>query len=627
MAKQTIKKMPQPAKLTVPKTKTVQPFQLTSQYLGYVTKPDPTNVAAGYLVAPSQNMVTNNGDQVQTRKGYSLLGAAAVNNYPIISSYEWITNRGVEHALRRWNDTLEILYSGTWYKLMAGLAITGVNLVNSTFAELWDNTNKFDNLIFTDGTANLFNWTGALGTFASATATVVTLQGSATSASAGFAASGTIIINGTSATYSGLSTNTLTGVSVDFSSGTAVGSPVFQTPTTAAVSGFTNTNNAGYYTTFQPDLVAAYKDQIYLGSLTSRVVLLSKQFLYTNYALSSPRVPTEGGFWALDGCPAGFAVSDTSMSVTAGRDFWYTLDFKTSSDNTTELLVATRLKTQPQKAALSQGAICNVINDIYFISNEPTFDSLGRVAQINNTPQTSPISDLIKPDFDAASFTNVHSKYWKNNIYIAVPGSGLAFIYNLAKSWWEPPQTMSIRRWAVIAGKLVGHSSRGNESYTMFASYSDNNNTIKAVAAFAYNAGAAEGFLPERQKSFTEHYQEGYISPATKLTLTLNYDFLGFTQTLQRTISGTDPKIIFGSPADVSLGTSDLGDESLGGGGGLTDPLSVPPKFRAIRTFPGEDYYEYQPIYSSDGINQVWAILRFGPAATLSEAAPVSIKD
>ncbi len=618
-------KLPKPAQISVPKIPPIENFQLTSDYLGYVTKPDATNIAPGYLVTGSQNMVTNNGDQAQTRKGYTLLGAAATNSYPIISSYEWITNRGTEHALRRWNDTLEVLYNSAWYVLKTGLAITGVNLVNSNFAELWNNTTKFDNLIFTDGTAYLFMWTGSLAIVSSNTVNTITLTGSLTWAALGFPATGSVVVNGVTYSYTGgTSTTTLTGLAAlpTFT----VGIPVFDVVVASAVSGFTGTNNVGYYTTFTPDLIAVYQNQVYIASLTARVVLLSKAYSYTDYSLSNPRIPTEGGFWALDACPVGFAVNDTSMSVTAGRDFWYTLNMKTSADNASEILTAIRLKTQPQKAALSQGAVCNVINDIYFISQEPTFDSLGRVEQINNSPQTSPLSDLIKPDFDAANFTNCHSKYWKNNIYLAVPGSGLFFIRNVAKGYWETPQTAFIRRWAVIAGQLIGHSSLSNESYTMFNAYSDNGNTIKAVAALAYNAIAAEGYIPNREKSFTEHYTEGYISPGTDVTLTINYDYMGYGGITQVVISGDEADIIFANTDDDSLGTHSLGEESLGGGGGTTDPLTTPNKFRVINTYSSNDYFEYQPIYSSDGINQVWAILRFGPGATISTAAPVIIK-
>lgn len=628
-------KKPKAAQIAVPKIPPMEQFQLISEYLGYVTKPDKTNIAAGYLVAGSQNMRTNNGDQLSSRMGYALLGAAATNANPIISSYEWITNRGIEHGLRRYSDTLQALYGTTWYTILTGLATTAVNLVHSNFAEFWDNTNKIDQLLFTDGSSNIYSWTGAVATFASATATTLTKQGSASWATTGVLLSGTrsIIINGVTATYTGgESTTTLSGVSVDFSA-TAVGTPVFQLPIATAVSTFTSTN-VSIPSTYLVDLIKVLGNQVYLGSLSSREVYLSQANSYTNYSKSSPRVTGEGEKITLDACTVGMEVGDSSnstntqvMNISAGKSFWYVVLFNPSSDNTNEAVQIKRLKTQPSKGALSQSAMGNVVNDIFFISQEPTFDSLGRVEQINNTPQTSPLSDLIKPDFDAANFTNTHVKYFKNNVYITVPSDGKVLIRNLAKGYWEPPQIMPIRRFGIINGALIGHSSLSNESYTMDVGYNDNTNTISCIAALAYNANAAEGYVPTRQKSFSEHYTEGYMSTGTTVTLTLNFDYQGFTTIKQRSILGSNTSILFGITDDNSLGEDSLGTVSLGGGSSSDDPLVNLPKFRIINTFSAEDYYEYQPIYSSDGVDQVWSILKFGPAATLSTAAPVSIKD
>ncbi len=606
-------------------------FQLISQYLGYVTKPDPTNIGQGYLVAGSQNMVTSNGERVSARKGYSRLGAAASGtSYAIISSYEWTTNRGIEHALRRFNDTLQVLYVGTWYTLKTGLAISGVNEVNSNFAEFWDNTNKIDQLLFTDGSSNIFNWAGGVGVFASATVNTVTLSGGGTWAQAGFLTTGTrtIMINGVEATYSGgETTDTLTGVSVDFSA-TAVGSPVFQGVQTTAVSTFTSTN-VSVPSTYLLDLISVLNNQVYIGSLNSREAYLSQANSFTNYSKSSPRVTGEGEKITLDGAIIGFAVGDSTnatsnaqvMNITAGRDFWYIVLFNPAQDNSNEAVQIRRLKTQPQKAARSQGALCNVINDILFVTQEPTFDSLGHIEQAGGSPTTAPLSDLIKPDFDTLDFTNCHVRYAKNNIYIAVPAESKVYIRNLAKNYWEPPQILPIRRLAVIGGILYGHSSQAQETYKLFDGTNDNGNPIHHIAAFSYNNGGVR----DRQKSFDEHYTEGYLSPSTTITLTLNYDYQGFTQQLARDILGTNSEIIFGNADDQSLGTHPLGEVSLGGGGG--DVVELPPKFRIINTFPREDYFEYQAIYSSDNIDQTWELLAFGPASKISEAQPISIKD
>jgi hypothetical protein len=101
--KAPIQKLPKPAEIHVPKIPPIENFQLTSEYLGYVTKPDPTNIAAAYLVAGSQNMVTNNGDQVSSRKGFTLKGQAGSN-----LGSELITNGGFTGSASGWT------LSGNW---------------------------------------------------------------------------------------------------------------------------------------------------------------------------------------------------------------------------------------------------------------------------------------------------------------------------------------------------------------------------------------------------------------------------------------------------------------------------------------------------------------------------------
>jgi hypothetical protein len=130
------------------------------------------------------------------------------------------------------------------------------------------------------------------------------------------------------------------------------------------------------------------------------------------------------------------------------------------------------------------------------------------------------------------------------------------------------------------------------------------------------------------QKAFTEWYTEGYISPNTTLELTLNYDYGGFTQILGDEILGDNEAILFRPSEDYSLATHSLGEVSLGGGGSDEDDdeSSEVSKFRQISTFVRQDFYEVQPVYSSNEVDQQWEIVAFGPAASGAKAQPIPIK-
>lgn len=592
-------------------------FNLITQYLGYRNKTDITALPPGTLISGSQNVVTSDGDRVASRKGYSLDGAANPALTPIISSYDWTSAFVGERNLRTFSTKIQFRYAatGAWMDLLTGLTDSAIY----NWTTWWDVTNKRELLLFVNGSSNIYSWTGAISTIASATVNTVTLQdGTKTWASLGFLNNGTrsIIINGVSATYTGgEGTATLTGVSVDFSAQLA-GAIVFQAVTVTA-----NSAATGLPATFPNNLIEMANNYVYIGSLSYRDIYVSKSTNYLDFTWSAPvRLPTEGALLTLDSIPKAFIPQEDAMYFSAGDDQWYQTLFTPSADLVRETITVKKLKTSTQKGARSQGAVGKVINDIMFISQEPTLDTLGRVEQIS-TPQTRPLSDPIKLDFDSYDFTNCHVKYFKNYLYIALPVMGLVLMYNYAKGYWEPPQVLPVRRFAIIANALYGHSNAVPETYKLFDGYNDNGAPINAIAAFSYqNFGNRVS-----QKNFTEYYVEGYITANTILTATINYDYLGFSQILTQNIVGSSTSpIIFAQPTDVSLGTSSLGEESLAGGGG-TDNI-LPPKFREIMTFQLQDFFEESIVFSSNDIDQRWEILAHGPETMATQVDPVYIK-
>lgn len=597
-------------------TKTKNEYQVTSEFLGYVSKKDITNLPevskdehrVAYLVSPSQNVLSNDGERIGARPGFTLDGAASTDLYPIRSSYDWITHLGSERNLRLYNQTLQVRYGGVWYSLKTDF---GASVVIN-FAEYWDTTESMDFLLMVDGTTNVYEWSGAITTFASATANTITKQGSGTWAASGFLTAGTreVIINGTTYAYTGgESTTTLTGVTPDpTSAGHAVASVVLQAIRTTANSAIGTLPD-----TFANDLIANLNNQIYYGSLTDRRVFVSDQNNYKDCGASSPRVPGEGATITLDQTPIGFVVQEDTMYASS-YDFWYQVEFKLSADLTKEAFVIKRLKTAPGQGAKSQALIWKIKNEIVFVSNEPTLDTLGRIENID-TPQSVPLSDLIKTDFDSYTFTNGHGIYHKNNIYLALPSEGLVLIYNLARGFWEAPQVLPVRRFAIIGGSLYGHSSAVPETYKLFDTsvYSDNENPYHCIAAFSYqNFGTRTD-----KKNFTHVFSEGYISPNTTLDAGVKLDFGGYTSVLEYEIKGNDSAIIFQTEADGSLGKSPIGKNPIGS---VTDSISNLPKFRVFHSGVKQDFYEVQMVYESNEVGMQWELLAFGQDATISGA-------
>ena len=591
-------------------------FQLTSEFKGYRSKRDKTNIPeTGVLVSGSQNVVSTDGENIAIRQGYSLYGEAASGVIGIRSSYEWDTYRGVQHALRAYDDELEFYdtNTSTWVRLMSSLTSVAFN-----FAEYWDTTEAQDILLFVNGTSNVYFWSGGTATFASATVNTITKQGATTWAEAGFLTAGTrqVIIEGITYTYTGgEATATLTGVTPDpTAGGHTAGDTIVQAVRTTANSAIT-----GLPAAFSNDLISILGNQVWIGSHENRQIYVSNINNYLTFAFSSPRLIGEGSLLTLDQVPFAFIVEEDAMYISAGKDFWYNSSIILSQDNTREILQINRLKTTPLQGALSQGAVGKIKNSIVFISNEPTLDSLGRVENIT-TPQSKPISDPIKGDFDDYDFTNTHIRFFKNNLYIALPNESRLLVFNIERGFWEAPWILPAGRLAIIGGDLYLHSNAVDETYKLFDGYNDNGLAVNAIAKLNYMSYGERA----KKKIHTEWFSEGYIAANTDLTLTLNYEIDGASSSIVKTIDGAPGQnTIFLANFGNPIGQEPLGGEPLGGPTTAAEDVN---KFRIIHEMAPLDYYEIQAVYSTNDIDQKWELLAFGSDVQLSNSDNFEIK-
>lgn len=511
--------------------------------------------------------------------------------------------------------------------------------------------------LLTNGTgysaANNIALTGGTGTGATLSITAVgngsiTLQGTQSCSQLGFYDATAnnykfaVLINGVTYTYTISNANggqTLVGINPDPTiAGIQVGDAVIQVVQNITGHGIT-TNGSGTLSTFEFDLISTLENQIWYGSFLTPTLYVSQTNNYQSVEFSTPaRLPAEGALITLDAPLVGFYPQSNQMYATAGRDQWWVSLFngETVTVSTiatpTETLSMQRLKTAFNQAAQSQGLIAAYKNSIIFVSNEQIINAFGLVQNVFQDPQMTNMSDPIKYDVDAYNFAGGQIIYDDYFIYVAVPKMGIVRMYNVVKQYWEAPQTLPLSRfYHVLNGTstldgtpitLYGHSSLTNESYQLFTGYSDNNNPISAIAAFPYVCDI--GGSPFEKKNFNKVYTEGYISSNTTLMLTENYDFGGFSGSYSVNINGNNRPILFNSVLDGSLGQNTLGTQPIGSILNLNN-LSANPKFRVINTMPRVNMFEYQTVYSSNDVNQQWALLRFGPAAQAASEVPVEV--
>lgn len=504
----------------------------------------------------------------------------------------------------------------TWRDLLTDLVTVSYN-----FAKYWNVTENLREVLFVNGTSNIFRWNGATAFVASNTATTLTKTGTESWLDAGFytTADKIIVIDGVEYSYSGgEDTTTLTGLT---GLAPVTGNVVHQQVVTVA-----NTDMDGIPATFPNSLIETLNNQVFVGALTSSALYISYVNSYTDYTSSDPRQSGEGAVLILDDNLVGLKPQENFMYVTCGQDLWYNVNFEIQTSTvgvTYEQVNALPLKTGRRQAAISQAFLSHMKNNIIVVTQETTIDTFGRVETSLATPQTTNISDPIKLDIDSYDFTDGSIAYHRFYIYVAVPKEGVVLVYNIATKSWESPQSLPISRFYIVNGELYGHSYNTFESYQLFTGYADrvhpefNGYPIAAVAKFSYqNYGSRSTY-----KKANYLYVEGYISSNTNLTATITYELDGCSTVKNLPISGNAAYVCLltetGSLGKVSLGKSKLG------GAGVNSINNLPPKFRVEKSFNNTNFFEMSPSFSCQGINQRFELLAFGLNASQAPEEPV----
>jgi len=621
-------------------------YSLVSGFKGYRAREDKTMLSPDVLVSPSKNVVLNTAGRIALVKGYTLDGSAStVIDSGILSNYDFANFKGNVRNLRAGfltsaaNDgKLQYRYkdaTGTinWVTLKSSL--TNVRL---SFCDYSDTTSLVKQLLWVDGSNNVFKWNGSVTTLASATVNTVTKQGTNTWAQEGFSTTGSIVIGGVPATYTGGSgTTTLTGVSVDFSNtGTyPVASIIHQEVVTTALSAMT-----GILATFAPTVIGCgTRNQVYLGSSTSNNLYISKVNDFTNYAFTSPtRVVGEGALIPLDNPPVKFipqeardSVLSYDMYISEGKNTWSIIKAEVSSDLTKETLQRVRLKTAPLQGAISEKLACKMKNHIAFVGNDSVLNLFG-YESYQYVPMMNDISYPIVDDMNSYDFTDGSAFYHKNYLYVAVPLSGIIRIYNMTNQtqqqqsqykveditqqpwFFEAPIGYPVSGFYVVDGELYGHSFTTSESYKLFTGGSFAGQDIDGNATLAYDDHGDR----TQSKSSTEVFIEGYIKQNTTLNITINQDLDSFVNPQSVTVDGGDNTIVAYGGGGNSLGDTPLGVQTLGGSQDTVSPTALPAWFHVVKTYPPHAYYLEQLSFSTKGVDLQWELLNFGTNAELT---------
>jgi hypothetical protein len=623
-------------------------YNLVKGPFPYHAREDQTILPANTLISPSRNVVNNTASRLQLVRGYVLDGVGStVIDSGILSNYDFypsfttsVRNMRAGFLTSAGNDgILQYRYvTGTSTVNWVNLA-TGLTSLNYSFeGNYYDTTEGEKLLLFVNGSNNIFEWNGAVTTFASATATTVTLQGTNTWKGLGFYTVRTprsIVINGVTATYTGgEGTTTLTGVSVDFSA-TAVGSIIHQAVITNPISAFT-----AFPATFGPTVIASgRKNQLYVGASNSNALYISKVNDFKTYSFTVPvRLISEGALIILDAPPVKFIAQEVhgdalayDMWVSTGKDRWAIIRSIVTTDNTAEILDYIRVKSASLQGTQTERLCTKMKNHIVFIGNDNVCNALGYIS-FQFVPVIQDLSYTIINDMNGYDFTNGSIFYHKNYIYVAVPKSGLVRIYNMTDQtkeqysnynpqeqvgsdqpfFWEAPVTYPVSGFYVVNGEIYGHGFNTSESYKLFTSGSFNGQLIDANASLAFTD------LNDRtqSKGSNEVWVEGYIKQNTNINVSVNEDLDAFQTSQVSIINGSDNTIVGYGAGSHALGKDPLGSRPLGGTLTTTNP--IPAWFHVVKTYVQNSYYLEQLSFSTRGVDLDWQLITFGTNATMT---------
>ncbi len=609
---------------------TIQGYDLVTSPKGYFNKREVTNQDPHALIVGSKNMIINDADKVASRPGFVLDGQERTVNHGIDSNYDFLSKQG-KKILRAYFDTdagddngkLQVRVTNIdntiqWYDLLTGLTYT-----DFCFTTWWADSDSTRLLIFVDGTSNVRSWGGGIAFLASSTPNSITILGDETWFELGFltAYSTTVTIPGYG-TYeydvSTLNSKTLTFTDI-LPINIPINTPLFQGVTNNSIS-----DDGKVVIT--PNIVMTKENQVWYGDTRTSIVYGSANNDFTYLPFSTPRQPGEGFKIVLDNFTVGFTQDESDVYVFAGLDDLYKVNFQLFNDNGSyiEAINVKKLRAGSSQATISQKAIIPVKNGIMYITNEKTLTWLTSIENVF-TPQTLPISDAIKNDWDALDLRDATGIFFENAVWIAIPRENLTYLYDFDKKLWQTPFTIPISGFSIIKNEttqrneLYGHSNSVNETYKLNSGLSDNGVRIDFAAAFAYRQFGNRSKLNQ----FDEYYNELYMSTSTIVTVEHRYEYRGSEIIIPKTIDGSDAGLKFAPSGDANLGKNNLGKNPLGSTVVETSTLN---KYRCIHEMKLIDFFEHQVVYSSDSENAQFEILSHGPNVRPSTNIPRSIK-
>ena len=430
---------------------------------------------------------------------------------------------------------------------------------------------------------------------------------------AAFPATGTLIYNGTTIAYTAIPTATT--FTVGSAHAASDNAPITLVPTVYA--GAPRGNRMDNY--LNRIIVGNVRSALsrdsggaLQGSATAGSYFVSKVNNHTSFDFAATRVAGEGDIIATP--YGGGDITDIKHHEDAAYIFKkrYIESVKYSQDAND---LATR---DPLKSGVgSIGKTIKTSDDIYFITDDHKFVSLGRIRQKDLKPQTENIGYSIKRILDAYDFSEVNGIEYKDKIYIACKSdenqtnNNKVLVYNKNNSSFEGAWDLYAFGFQEMDGDLYMAESNGVNVHKMFTGHSD----VEGTDTFDISSEYATHFMnltksKSNVQALNSLYFEGYINEGSSITFQSFKDFSD-TPFLSFDFAGSETGLLDGTISNAFLGGTPIGLRPMGAISGDPDADGRRHfQFRVYFPFQYGEYFSIGWITAGSDINV--EVIRFG---------------
>ena len=389
---------------------------------------------------------------------------------------------------------------------------------------------------------------------------VLTISGFPNWQKAGFEASigseKKLMINGTEYTYTnGETTTDLIGITPTLS-GVTSSDIIIQSVITHANTPISTLNpgvlNIENFFVFSNDFIKVIRNQLYVGSYSSRFLFISSSTDFTDFSTPAHRVLGDPILIQFGGKLNGIGLRAGAAVISYGNSNWEQVTFQDVTIGTGTGLVNQPVfniyPTAENCGCYAHEFISNDGNNIVYLSKDQQVRTLGDFNDLFVQGYPS-LSLEVNTELSTLDFTGGSLSCIGEFTYLTAPAEAITYVYQVRRSvqdngtvkverLWHAPMTWNITGVSDIDGTVYGFSNVNPQIYQLWNTNQWHDDTPAGSVAYTSTLAFAYRNIGDRTEllNFDKTFSEGYLSTelpfsTTSLNITNKYNYNGATYT------------------------------------------------------------------------------------------------